>query len=81
MAKGIQIEQKFINRELSWIDFNERVLQLALDKDTPILEQAKFSAIFSNNLDEFFMVRVASLKSQVDAGIRKKSKVNIKHRE
>ena len=60
---------RYINRELSWISFNERVLSQAFDKRTPLLDQAKFSAIFSNNLDEFFMVRVASLKSQVEAGI------------
>jgi polyphosphate kinase len=65
--------EHYINRELSWIAFNERVLELALDERTPLLEQAKFSAIFSNNLDEFFMVRVASLKSQVEAGISKRS--------
>ena len=63
----------YINRELSWIAFNERVLAQALDQRTPLLEQAKFSAIFSNNLDEFFMVRVASLKSQVEAGLSKTS--------
>ncbi len=63
----------YINRELSWIDFNERVLAHALDQRTKLLDQAKFSSIFSNNLDEFFMVRVASLKSQVEAGITKKS--------
>jgi polyphosphate kinase len=59
-----------INRELSWIAFNERVLAMALDPGTPLLEQAKFSAIFSNNLDEFFMVRVASLQSQLHAGVQ-----------
>ena len=59
--------EHYINRELSWIGFNQRVLAQALDQRTPLLEQAKFSAIFSNNLDEFFMVRVASLKSQVEA--------------
>ncbi|GCE64852.1 polyphosphate kinase 1 [cyanobiont of Ornithocercus magnificus] len=63
----------YINRELGWISFNERVLAQALDERTPLLEQAKFSAIFSNNLDEFFMVRVASLKSQVEAGITQPS--------
>jgi len=73
MTKKITKNQIYINRELSWIDFNERVLAQALDKRTPLLEQAKFSSIFSNNLDEFFMTRVASLKSQVEAGITKKS--------
>ena len=63
----------YMNRELSWINFNERVLAVALNEETPLLEKIKFSAIFSNNLDEFFMVRVASLKSQVEAGISKKS--------
>ncbi len=63
----------YINRELSWIDFNHRVLCQALDEHTPLLEQAKFSAIFSNNLDEFFMVRVASLKSQLEAGVTTRS--------
>jgi polyphosphate kinase len=63
----------YINRELSWIDFNHRVLAQALDEHTPLLEQAKFSAIFSNNLDEFFMVRVASLKSQLEAGVTTRS--------
>ena len=63
----------FINRELSWIDFNKRVLLTGMEKDYKILDKVKFSSIFSNNLDEFFMVRVASLKAQVEAGITKKS--------
>ena len=68
--KSLQVPPDlYINRELSWIDFNYRVLAQALNEHTPLLEQAKFSAIFSNNLDEFFMVRVASLKSQQEAGV------------
>ena len=73
MSNPAVASEHYINRELSWISFNERVLAQALDTRTPLLEQAKFSAIFSNNLDEFFMVRVASLKAQVEAGITKTS--------
>ena len=73
MSDNVLAPDLYINRELSWIAFNERVLIQALDERTPLLEQAKFSAIFSNNLDEFFMVRVASLKAQVEAGINKRS--------
>ena len=69
MSDPVVAPELYINREQSWIAFNSRVLAQALDPRTPLLEQAKFSAIFSNNLDEFFMVRVASLKSQVDAGV------------
>ena len=69
MSSAALSSDHYINREVSWIAFNERVLAQALDPRTPLLDQAKFSAIFSNNLDEFFMVRVASLKSQVEAGI------------
>ena len=73
MAEPAVAPELYINRELSWVAFNQRVLAQALSEHTPLLEQAKFSAIFSNNLDEFFMVRVASLKSQVEAGVQKLS--------
>ncbi|MFM7271844.1 MAG: polyphosphate kinase 1 [Actinomycetes bacterium] len=66
-------EERLINRELSWLDFNERVLALAEDPDHPLLERAKFLAIFSTNLDEFFQVRVSGLREQVQAGIRARS--------
>jgi len=69
MSDQVVAPELYINRELSWIAFNSRVLAQALNEQTPLLEQAKFSAIFSNNLDEFFMVRVASLKSQLEAGV------------
>jgi polyphosphate kinase len=70
MAEPLLAPELYINRELSWVAFNQRVLSQALSEHTPLLEQAKFSAIFSNNLDEFFMVRVASLKSQIEAGVQ-----------
>ncbi len=62
----------FFNRELSWVDFNERVLEQAEDGRVPLLERAKFAAIYASNLDEFFMIRVAGLHDQVDAGITDK---------
>jgi polyphosphate kinase len=59
----------YINRELSWIEFNARVLELAEQDDVPLMERLKFAAIFTSNLDEFFTIRVAGLHDQVDAGL------------
>jgi len=61
--------ERFLNRELSWLDFNDRVVELAEDDEVPLLERVKFLAIYHTNLDEFFMVRVAGLHDQVDAGV------------
>lgn len=72
-AYGPDDPDRFLNRELSWLDFNERVLALAADASLPLLERAKFLAIFSQNLDEFFQVRVAGLLDQTAAGIRLRS--------
>src|ERR1700743_348270 len=57
----------YLNRELSWLDFNDRVLQLAEDENLPLMERLKFLAIFVTNLDEFFQIRVAGVHDQVDA--------------
>lgn len=65
--------QYYFNRELSWLEFNNRVLHEAIDPRTPLLERLKFLAIFSSNLDEYFMVRVAALKEQVEAKVTKLS--------
>ncbi len=62
----------YANRELSWLAFNQRVLELAEDPAQPLLERAKFAAIFTSNLDEFFMIRVAGVHDQVDAGVEKR---------
>jgi polyphosphate kinase len=63
------IDARLINRELSWLDFNERVLSLSGDIGIPLLERCKFSAIFSSNLDEFYQIRVAALKDQIAADV------------
>ncbi len=62
-------DNRFLDRELSWLAFNQRVLELSEDEDLPILDRAKFLAIFASNLDEFFMVRVAGLKRRIATGI------------
>lgn len=73
MESPAQDFDRFINRELSWLDFNVRVLALAGDPQVPLLERAKFLAIFASNLDEFYMVRVAGLMRQLEAGVSRPS--------
>src|SRR5690349_784599 len=68
-APSLDSPELYSNRELSWLDFNERVLELAEDPRTPLMERVKFLAIYTSNLDEFTMIRVAGLHDQVDAGI------------
>jgi len=72
---------RFLDRELSWLSFNQRVLELAQDTDLPLLERAKFLAIFASNLDEFFMVRVAGLKRRLATGIAVQSSSGFTPRE
>jgi polyphosphate kinase len=68
-ATDLRDHSLYVNRELSWLDFNDRVLQLAEDESLPLIERLKFLAIFVTNLDEFFMIRVAGVHDQVDARI------------
>jgi polyphosphate kinase len=68
-ARDLSDPALYKNRELSWLDFNDRVLQLAEDERLPLIERVKFLAIYVTNLDEFFMVRVAGLHDQIDARI------------
>jgi polyphosphate kinase len=68
-APDLEDSSLYFNRELSWLDFNDRVLQLAEDPSVPLLERVKFCAIWESNLDEFYMVRVANLHDQLDAGM------------
>jgi polyphosphate kinase len=74
-------EDRYLNRELSWLDFNSRVLALADDKSLPLLERAKFLAIFASNLDEFYMVRVAGLKRRDEMGLSVRSADGLTPRE
>src|SRR4051812_49356960 len=73
LVEGTDTEQRYFNRELSWLEFNARVLRLAGDANLPVLERVKFLAIFGQNIDEFFQVRVAGLKDQLAAGVVAKS--------
>jgi polyphosphate kinase len=68
-AADLEDPSLYFNRELSWLDFNQRVLELAEDTSVPLLERARFCSIYSSNLDEYFMVRVAGLTDQMEAGI------------
>ncbi len=68
-GEGRAIPDRLLNRELSWLEFNGRVLELAADATVPLLERVKFCSIFSANLDEFFMVRVGGLIGQEESGI------------
>jgi polyphosphate kinase len=74
-------DDRYINRELSWLDFNARVLALAEDESQPLLERAKFLAIFASNLDEFYMVRVAGLKRRNETGLSVRSADGLTPRE
>ena len=74
-------KDRYLNRELSWLDFNARVLALAADTSLPLLERAKFLAIFASNLDEFYMVRVAGLKRRDEMGLSVRSADGLSPRE
>ena len=76
-----EFEDRFLDRELSWLRFNQRVLELAEDPNLPLLERARFLAIFASNLDEFFMVRVAGLKRRIAAGVAQRAASGMMPRE
>ena len=81
MAKNLRFPENFINRELSWLEFNDRVLQEGLSSSVPLLERLKFLAIVSSNLDEFYMVRVAGLMQQRAAGLRRRDPAGLTPRQ
>ena len=70
---SVNPRERLIDRELSWLAFNERVLELAENKSNPLLERCRFLAIFSSNLDDFYMIRVASVKRKLESGVTKKN--------
>ncbi len=68
-----RVPSRFINRELSWLEVNQRVMEEALDSTNPLLERLKFFCIANSNLDEFFEVRIAGLKQQIESAVVKRS--------
>src|SRR5579875_144512 len=72
-ARSLEDPSLYVSRELSWLEFNDRVLEEALDESNPLLERLKFIAIYGTNLDEYFMIRISALKQQVEAEIHFRS--------
>src|SRR5581483_8006429 len=81
LAAVEKFEDRFLDRELSWLHFNQRVLDLAADENIPLLERVRYLAIFTSNLDEFFMVRVAGLKRRIAAGLAVRAASGLMPRE